>query len=125
MDNKWRTAIKAMSPAPSQPGMGAGGIPGAKGLMQGSQNRMSLTDLIGNIGFGQQKDNARQQMSNAMMSPDGSMPPAQPANQMPMQWTPQVQQQVMQYLMGVFQQTKPGDRMTTTGGVIARPRRGY
>jgi hypothetical protein len=62
--------------------------------------------------------NARAGMAQATATPSGqpgsdAMPQK---GQQPIQWTPEVQQQIMGYLMNMLKSTGPNWKLTTTGG---------
>lgn len=111
--NKWQQAFQALAPAAGKPGMGAGNQPYAPGLMASPR----FADVMQNIHRSQQLASARQGMTQVTSGAEPSqvqMPPPQS------QWTPEVQQHLMQYLMGILQSTMPGDQLSTTGGMTKR-----
>lgn len=116
---QWEQAFKSMAPSAGNPGMGQGNIPFAPGAMTGNfgGQQGGMSGLLQNI---QQRQNGAQarQLGSAVVS--GADPSSVPPPQPQMVWTPEVQAQIMQYLMSIYKQARPGDRMTTTGGMIQR-----
>lgn len=118
--NKWGQALQSLAPSAPEPGYGRGNVPFAPGVMSGNPGTPgSSSELFNNmqrIATGQQ---ARQGMSQATAIPSG-----QPgSDQMPqmgpptgIQWTPEVQGEIMNYLMNMLRNTGRNWRMTTTGG---------
>lgn len=121
--DKWGNALKAMAPSAGDPGMGVGNQPYAAGLMSGQVPGQihqipggsgGASDLYQRLQGLNNGSNARQQISQVVAGSDPSQVQPPPSS---LQWTPEVQQQVMQYLMTILKQTRPGDKMTTTGGM--------
>ena len=125
--NQWDNALKALAPGPSTPGRGTGNQPFAPGMMNGDYATPgSSSQLFSRLGQLQGQQGIRQSMqqaTGAYSGTPGSDQPPQAGPPMSMQWTPEVQQEVMNYLMNVLRSTSPGWKMTTTGGVD--PGQGY
>lgn len=113
--NQWGNAIQAMSPQAGQPGQGAGNVPYAKGVMSGQYG--GIQDMFQKVGQTNGMQQARQGMVQFTSGADPSAIQMSPAQ---MQWTPEVQQHVMQYLMQLLQTTQPRDQVSTTGGFTRR-----
>jgi hypothetical protein len=117
--NKWGEALHALSPRPPDPGMGRGNVPFAPGIMSGNASTPgSSSQLFAGLQGQNDLQNARAGMMQATATPSGQPgadgPPQR--GQQPIQWTPDVQQQVMGYLMNMLRSTGRDWKLTTTGG---------
>jgi hypothetical protein len=120
----WSNALKSLAPAAPEPGNGRGNIPYAPGIMTGNTATPgSSSQLFAGLQGQNDLQNARAGMMQATATPSqqpGSSAAPQPGQQ-PIQWTPQVQQQIMAYLMNMLKDTGKDWKMTTTGGTAGRP----
>jgi len=114
----WDQAFKALAPQAAQPGTGAGGRPYAPGIVNGEYGNPGSHSLFNRLGQMAGQNGARQAMQAATSqysgTPGSDQPPAMPP-QPSLQWTPQVQQEVLNYIMGLLSGGQ-SYQMTTTGG---------
>lgn len=100
--------------------MGSGSQPYAPGIMNGNYATSgSSSELFNNLAGTMQGQRARDGMRQATAthsSQPGSDQMPQPGQQSGLQWTPEVQGQIMDYLMNMLKTTGRNWRMTTTGG---------
>lgn len=121
--NKWTQAIQSFDPSQKRVGMGSGNIPYAPGIMRPPSFGETMQKIQG--------VNERQQMQQMMRpgnipgnAPQGGMTPSGPgmSGMGQMQWGPEHQKHLMEYLMGILQSTQPGDHISTTGGMVNKLR---
>ena len=120
--NKWGQALQSMAPSAPDPGMGRGNVPFAPGILSNSNATPgSSSELFNNLAGTIQGSRAREGMRTATAA-HPTQPGADQAPQMAppqgLQWTPEVQGQIMQYLMNMLKDTGRNWRMTTTGGTM-------
>lgn len=121
--NQWSEALKSLAPKAGDPGRGTGNLPYAPGIVSGDPSTPgSSSELFGGLDREMRGQQARTGMTQATAAPSNT-PQSMQSPQAPpqqMQWTPQVQAQVMNYLMTMLRQTGRNWKMTTTGGVQQR-----
>lgn len=106
------------APNPATPGMGAGNIPFAPGMMSG---RMPGMQHLPPESGGSRYSSGNTAQANTSF-PSATPSPGQQGmmQQDPRQWTAQMSQQVVQYLMKLLEPTTPNMKMTTTGGAMPK-----
>ena len=105
--NQWKQAFDAMAPSAPKagnPGMGAGNVPFAPGMMSGKFPGQNPSSRGGSA------------TTTPLNMPSGMPVQSPPAQEDPRMWNAQMSQQVLRYLMGLLDASSPKMKMTTTGG---------